>query len=365
MFTETAVSSVFPSALAISSVKPGNPPASKLNPKIFEFSAFSPAFPSGTQSVFFVQGKLSLRCRTMDFSIVMDPVYILMLVFSILVIFGIHAIINRVSPNTAPIAVHNDRQPAPLPERPVLGDAAGDEAAEESDSSDEEDVQNANPALPKMMGKKKRLKMERKAALKEYRKYQLDQSKERQVEEKKRIKELRKSEKSAEKEQAEQDEAWEKYIEEKRQQEEEEYQSWKHTMTVQESGSGESEKDVLAAQSDRIIALIQHERSIILESLSARFQATTAAMVDLLTRLVSEGRLEGVFDEHGKFIYVTREDRLKLAKIVQRRGRVGIGELTREANALISIDPLNDPEPEPSSSSSVFDPVASSSTSSS
>lgn len=298
----------------------------------------------------------------MDFSTVMDPVYIIVLVFSILVIIGIHTLINRATANVAPVAPVNERPPAPVREQHVQLDRAGVDEAEDSDSSDEEDPQDAHRALPKMMGKKKRLKMERKAALKEYRKYQLDQSKERQVEEKKRLKELRKSEKVAEKDQAAQDEAWEKYLEEKRQKEEEEYQSWKSSMTVQASGSGDSEKDGLVAQSDTIIALIQRERSVILESLSARFQTSTAMMVELLEKLVKEGRLEGVFDEHGKFVYVTREDRLKLAKIIQRRGRVGIGELTREANAIISIDPIAEPEPEPSLES---DPTAASSSSSS
>ena len=296
----------------------------------------------------------------MDFSTVMDPVYIIVLVFSILVIIGIHTLINRATANVAPAALLNERPPAHVRDQPVQLDRNDADEAEDSDSSDEEDPQDAHQALPKMMGKKKRLKMERKAALKEYRKYQLDQSKERQVEEKKRLKELRKSEKATEKDQAAQDEAWEKYVEEKRHKEEEEYQAWKSSMTVQASGSGDSEKDVLAAQSEAVIASIQRERSVILESLSARFQTSTAMMVELLEKLVKEGQLEGVFDEHGKFIHVTRDDRLKLAKIIQRRGRVGIGELTREANAIISIDPIAEAEPSLES-----DPVAASSSSTS
>jgi len=300
----------------------------------------------------------------MDFSVFMDPVYLLVLALSILVIIGIHLLISRSSSNVVPAVPLNERAPNVGMDNRHVRAHEEMEYGEESDSSGEEDVQAADTALPKMMGKKKRLKMERRAALKEYRKYQLDQSKEKQLEEKRRLKELRKSEKAAEKDQTAQDEAWEKYLEEKLLREEEEYESWKPAMSVQESGSGDSERESLTREADHVISFIQRERSVILESLSARFQTTTALMVELLSNLVNEGRLEGIFDEHGKFIHVTREDRLKLAKIIQRRGRVGIGELTREANAIISIDPI--PEPEPSSSSSPnLDPVASSSSSSS
>ena len=243
------------------------------------------------------------------------------------------------------------------------------ENEEESDESDEEGVQNVNNAaarVPKMMGKKKRAKMEREAARKEFNKYQLEQNKERMAEQKKELKEMRKQEKVAEKAKETEDEEWQKYLEEKRKKEEEEYQNWKPTISIEETGSMATDKENLEARVDEIISAVKQERTVILESLSARFHTSTAKMVNLLTKLVKERRLEGVFDEHGKFIYVSKEDRLKIAKIIQRRGRVGIADLAREVNSVVSIDPLPVVESDDSQSSSTVNPssVASSSSSS-
>lgn len=65
-------------------------------------------------------------------------------------------------------------------------------------------------------------------------------------------------------------------------------------------------------------------------------------MVELIQRLVAEGKLEGILDERGKFIQIGREDRLKIAKTIQRRGRVSIGDLSREVNNMISLDPIGE-----------------------
>lgn len=289
----------------------------------------------------------------MDLSTVLDPVYIAVLLLSIAFMVGLHALIYRFSsnPNSTNEAGRAPQNEAAPRERQL--EEAGDD--EEEGESDEEEPQLAHQGqaqAPKMLGKKKRAKMERDAARKEFNKYQLEKNRERIMDQKRELKEMRKQEKVADKEQATEDEAWEKYLEDKRKKEEDEYQSWKHTISVEESGSGETEKENLEARVEDIISTVKQERSVILESLSARFRTTTAKMVDLLTTLVKEKRLDGVFDEHGKFIYVSKEDRLKIAKILQRRGRVGIADLAREVNSVISIDPLPVELPEDLQSSS-------------
>lgn len=292
----------------------------------------------------------------MDLSTILDPVYIAVLLLSIAFMVGLHTLIYRFSSNP-----NSTNEAGRAPQNEVVPrEIRPEEAEEDEDSgdSDEEEPQHAQQGqtrVAKMMGKKKRAKMEREAARKEFNKYQLEKNKERLVDQKKELKEMRKQEKVADKAQATEDEAWEKYLEDKRKKEEEEYQSWKHTISVEESGSGETEKENLEARVEDIIATVKQERSVILESLSARFRTTTAKMVELLTTLVKEKRLEGVFDEHGKFIYVSKEDRLKIAKILQRRGRVGIADLALEVNSVISIDPLPVELPEDSQSASTGD----------
>lgn len=276
----------------------------------------------------------------MDLFALVDPVYLVVLLLSILVMFGLHRLISKFSSSAtantqAPVANEGNIIDRANPNRE-------NEEEEDGESDDEEPnrAQNAGQHAAKMLGKKKRAKMEREAARKEFNRYQLEQNKEKVTEQKKQMKELRKQERTAEKEQAIEDEAWEKHLQEKQKKEEEEYQSWKSTMSLDASGSGESEKTKLERRAEDVIAVVKRDRIVILEALSATFHTSTAKMVELLTELVKERRLEGIFDEHGKFIFVSQEDRLKIAKIVQRRGRVGIAELTREVNSVISIDPV-------------------------
>lgn len=286
-----------------------------------------------------------------------DPIFALVLVLSVLCMFALHALIYKVSTRKDPVERVNER--VEVEERPervqVRAEQANDE--EEGESSDEEGLNEGNTTGPKMMGKKKRLHMERKAAMKEYRKHQLEQSKSKQAEQKRELKELRKAEKANETEKLTEEEAWEKYIEDKRRQEEEEYQRWRGTMTIGESGSGDQDRLHLETQSESIISTIQQERVVILEALSSRFRTSTNLLVELINQLLKERRLEGIFDETGKFLCVSKDDRLKLAKIIQRRGRVDITELTREANLLISLEPTSSHDDSDST------PVASSSSS--
>lgn len=52
-----------------------------------------------------------------------------------------------------------------------------------------------------------------------------------------------------------------------------------------------------------------------------------------------EGRLSGVIDDRGKFIYITREEYEAVAKFIKQRGRVSITELAESINRLICLNP--------------------------
>ena len=49
------------------------------------------------------------------------------------------------------------------------------------------------------------------------------------------------------------------------------------------------------------------------------------------------GRITGVFDDRGKFIYVTVEELEEVAKFIIKKGRVSISELAKESNKLIDL----------------------------
>ena len=63
---------------------------------------------------------------------------------------------------------------------------------------------------------------------------------------------------------------------------------------------------------------------------------------DAISRIQSlqqSGRLTGVIDDRGKFIYISREELEAVAKFIKQRGRVSIAELVTSSNALINLQP--------------------------
>lgn len=53
--------------------------------------------------------------------------------------------------------------------------------------------------------------------------------------------------------------------------------------------------------------------------------------------LESMGRLTGVMDERGKFIYISEEEMKAVADFIARKGRVSIAELAETSRSLIKF----------------------------
>lgn len=64
--------------------------------------------------------------------------------------------------------------------------------------------------------------------------------------------------------------------------------------------------------------------------------------IDRIKELESMGELSGIFDDRGKFIYITEDEMNKVVDFIKQRGRVSIQELARESNRLIKLDPNED-----------------------
>lgn len=56
-----------------------------------------------------------------------------------------------------------------------------------------------------------------------------------------------------------------------------------------------------------------------------------------------EGRITGVMDDRGKFIYISREEMAAVADYVNSRGRVAIGELAAKSSTFIDLEHKCDP----------------------
>lgn len=63
--------------------------------------------------------------------------------------------------------------------------------------------------------------------------------------------------------------------------------------------------------------------------------------VDRVQELQTEGRLTGVMDDRGKFIFITVEELESVAKFIKQHGRVSISDLAESSNRLINLTPDN------------------------
>lgn len=59
-------------------------------------------------------------------------------------------------------------------------------------------------------------------------------------------------------------------------------------------------------------------------------------MLDLVFVL---GRLSGVMDDRGKYIYISQEEMKAVADYIKRQGRVSISHLASKSNQFIDLEP--------------------------
>ena len=63
----------------------------------------------------------------------------------------------------------------------------------------------------------------------------------------------------------------------------------------------------------------------------------TQDAIDRVTTLTEEGKLTGVIDDRGKFIYISQNELEAVAKFITQRGRVSITELAENSNRLVTL----------------------------
>uniref|UniRef100_A0A1B0FIB8 DDRGK domain-containing protein 1 n=1 Tax=Glossina morsitans morsitans TaxID=37546 RepID=A0A1B0FIB8_GLOMM len=194
--------------------------------------------------------------------------------------------------------------------------------------------------LDEKMGAKKRAKIEAKEQKKLMREQELKQREERKVKEAKLEEERKKQDEQEAAEQRKQAEIERLAREEQERKELEEYLKMKEAFSVEEEGFGEGddeEKNNLLAD---FIKYIQDNKVVVLEDLAIEFKLKTQQAIDRIQELQSNGTLTGVIDDRGKFIYISEDELMSVAKFIKQRGRVSITELAESSNNLIHLTPL-------------------------
>jgi hypothetical protein len=149
--------------------------------------------------------------------------------------------------------------------------------------------------------------MEKKKAKEEQRDYQKQILEMKRLKEQEKDREIKEREMKREEEQKKEEDAMNKLKEEQKKKEEEEYNKWKDFMAVQDEG----EENVDNNSEDLIndfINYIKLRKVVNLEDLSGEFKLSASDLVDRLKHLESQGRICGIIDDRGKYIYMTEKE---------------------------------------------------------
>lgn len=118
-----------------------------------------------------------------------------------------------------------------------------------------------------------------------------------------------------------------------------EFEKWKGEFSIDAEGTTENEvqdgdRDLLAD----FVEYIKKHKCIPLEDLAAEFKLRTQECINRITSLENMGRLSGVMDDRGKYIYISQEEMKAVADYIKCQGRVSISHLASKSNQFIDLE---------------------------
>ncbi|KAL5802569.1 hypothetical protein ACOSQ4_030874 [Xanthoceras sorbifolium] len=118
-----------------------------------------------------------------------------------------------------------------------------------------------------------------------------------------------------------------------------EFDKWKGEFSVDAEGTTENEvqdgsQDLLSD----FVEYIKKNKCVPLEDLAAEFKLRTQECINRITSLESMGRLSGVMDDRGKYIYISLEEMKAVADYIKHQGRVSISHLASKSNQFIDLE---------------------------
>uniref|UniRef100_A0A1L8EDY0 DDRGK domain-containing protein 1 n=1 Tax=Haematobia irritans TaxID=7368 RepID=A0A1L8EDY0_HAEIR len=224
----------------------------------------------------------------------------------------------------------------------VAAPAAAQDNAAQQNESDDENEQGEIPqgqVLDEKMGAKKRAKMEAKEHKRLMREQEMKLREEKKAKEAKEEEERKKQEDQEAEIERKKEEAERLAREEQERKEHEEYLKMKAAFSIEEEGfeEGDEEKENLLAE---FIKYIKDNKVVVLEDLATEFKLKTQQAIERIQELQANGSITGVIDDRGKFIYISEEELVSVAKFIRQRGRVSIQELAESSNNLINLTPV-------------------------
>ena len=193
----------------------------------------------------------------------------------------------------------------------------------------------------KKLTKKEQLKMLKKQEKAEQREYQKQLLEAKKLKEQQKEKEMLLKEQMKEEEKRKLEEELKKVKEEQEKKENEIYNQWKDMIKIGEEGEERVDFEDEKVIND-FLNYIKIRKVVSLEDLSGVFQIPPNDLVEKLNYFESQGRILGIIDDRGKYIYLTEKEISMIEKMFMNRGRISKAELIKECNRLIKFEPTEE-----------------------
>ena len=124
---------------------------------------------------------------------------------------------------------------------------------------------------------------------------------------------------------------------EKKLREDEDYKKWVSHIEVAEKGEVGSVDAAENALREYLAAVAPTEsKLLVLDDCAKRHNLAVERLLKIMNDMIDGGSISGVFDDRGKFVYVTDDEYGAIAKFIRNRGRVAMSELVRECNRIVA-----------------------------
>mmetsp|Transcript_15283 Transcript_15283/g.43712 ORF Transcript_15283/g.43712 Transcript_15283/m.43712 type:complete len:315 (-) Transcript_15283:53-997(-) len=214
-------------------------------------------------------------------------------------------------------------------------DPEGDQGEEEGDEDADND--GGGDRAGRRNAKKEQKKQEKKANQNAERQGREQQNSVKS--EKQQLYDQKQQEKEAERLQREEEERQAR--EEKEKQEQEEFNKWKEMFAVDAEGEADGDSaDVSVVE--QFVDFVKMRKIVNLEDLAAEFKMKTSNAINRLQELEKLGRLSGIFDDRGKFVYITAEEMADVAGWLKNKGRINRQELVAACNRFVRLNPTEE-----------------------
>ncbi|XP_028807671.1 DDRGK domain-containing protein 1 [Neltuma alba] len=118
-----------------------------------------------------------------------------------------------------------------------------------------------------------------------------------------------------------------------------EFEKWKGEFSVDDEGTMDEAQDGNQDLLSDFVEYIKKHKCVPLEDLAAEFKLRTQECINRIASLEKMGRLSGVMDDRGKYIYISLEEMQAVADYIKRQGRVSISHLASKSNQFIDLEP--------------------------